>query len=500
MSKLIGTNPNQVPSNADLGNMAFQNNDGVRIKSGKIDELLGIPDIKDTIPDIKPSLNLDFMNNPRIDNRFDFNRYSKGSYYDKDGIIRYADIGEPRFSYDVETGNCKGLLLEKAATNLVYWSDIPAPLNASYMSTVDGAAPDGGTAGLYKVASAVSNTRASARNRDITGSGWSNISITSAGYYTHSVYLKPVNWPSRTYSHWDDSADSGYAGANIPGFTLPTDKSSVFLTGHSSTGPWYQYVEHIKDDWWRASLTFYHPGGIARNTIMMGDLKIVNNYNGGESSYFWGMQTEGGRNASSYIKTKNYQVTRAVDTLQMQPNEFKKVYNYDEVTFIIDAEQAVNKIDPRGLGSGYNQFTATVGSASSNYIGLGYMGADDEAPFTAQAYLRNSETSTFTWSTHNTSYTRGVEDENYNVSYAVNNKHGMTGDDNEWFAAWNGRISNTFSHTGAGHDGMPSESDLFTLKAGGNAFSSSGTYAFLRKVTLYKKKVTKPQLRALTER
>jgi len=37
MSKLIGNNPNQVPTNADLGTMAYQDTDSVNIDGGSID-------------------------------------------------------------------------------------------------------------------------------------------------------------------------------------------------------------------------------------------------------------------------------------------------------------------------------------------------------------------------------------------------------------------------------------------------------------------------------
>jgi hypothetical protein len=78
MALLIGTAANQVPTNGDLGSMAFQQSDAVNITSGTVDAtLLQTEDISDA----RPVVSLDFTSGV-MDPRLVFYRYSFGYYYD----------------------------------------------------------------------------------------------------------------------------------------------------------------------------------------------------------------------------------------------------------------------------------------------------------------------------------------------------------------------------------------------------------------------------------
>lgn len=78
MTRLIGTGPNQVPTNADLGSMAFQQADSVNIYGGTVEAaVMQSPEISDAVP----ALNFDFTNR-RLDNRIKFTRWSGKYYYD----------------------------------------------------------------------------------------------------------------------------------------------------------------------------------------------------------------------------------------------------------------------------------------------------------------------------------------------------------------------------------------------------------------------------------
>ena len=52
-----------------------------------------------------------------------FTRTTVGTYVDENGVIQTADINEPRFDYDPETGESLGLLIEESRTNSLPYSN-----------------------------------------------------------------------------------------------------------------------------------------------------------------------------------------------------------------------------------------------------------------------------------------------------------------------------------------------------------------------------------------
>lgn len=91
MPNLIGTAPYQVPTNADLGSMAHQENDAVSITGGSIalGGQAGQGYFQDTdITDIRPTLLLDFANSKSLDRRVDFKRSTSGNYYDGVTVVK----------------------------------------------------------------------------------------------------------------------------------------------------------------------------------------------------------------------------------------------------------------------------------------------------------------------------------------------------------------------------------------------------------------------------
>ena len=71
---------------------------------------------------ISPTLNLDFANSKQLDSRITFYRDSIATYYDSNGILRYANVNEPRFDHDPVTGESKGLVVEQSRRNHVLLS------------------------------------------------------------------------------------------------------------------------------------------------------------------------------------------------------------------------------------------------------------------------------------------------------------------------------------------------------------------------------------------
>lgn len=76
------------------------------------------------LPDIRPSLLLDFANSGRVDPRIECTRASAATCYGPDGKLRTVAANVPRIDYDPVTGKCLGLLVEEARTNLLRQSSL----------------------------------------------------------------------------------------------------------------------------------------------------------------------------------------------------------------------------------------------------------------------------------------------------------------------------------------------------------------------------------------
>jgi hypothetical protein len=121
--------PDQVPLNSELGSLAFQNADSVKITGGSISSstfttttLVGAyQDTNRTA--VSPSLYLNFVNNEVLDPRITFTRASTATYVGSDGLIKTAATNVPRFAHDPVTGEGLGLLIEEARTNLLLYSE-----------------------------------------------------------------------------------------------------------------------------------------------------------------------------------------------------------------------------------------------------------------------------------------------------------------------------------------------------------------------------------------
>jgi hypothetical protein len=90
-------------------------------------------------PVIRPALNLDFANSKTLDPRITFSRASSATYTDADGLIKVAAAGEARFDHDPITGECRGLLIESARTNLLINSTVDGNSLATQDITVTAA-------------------------------------------------------------------------------------------------------------------------------------------------------------------------------------------------------------------------------------------------------------------------------------------------------------------------------------------------------------------------
>ena len=222
---------------------------------------------------VQPSLNLDFANTKQLDSRINFLRDSIGTYFDQDGVMRYAGINEPRFDHDPITGESLGLLIEEDRQNndncspgLFTWSDLNTKREHNTNETL---APDG--------------TFSATKVRCTPSTGVHRIAkyvgTIGAGQVTFSVYAKAG---TATLCLLRESNITGVQG------------------GGAITGG-----EHVGNGWYRLSIEYtdngssnYYP------SFYIGTTSTSNvTTTGEEYIYLWGAQVELSEHRSSLIPT-----------------------------------------------------------------------------------------------------------------------------------------------------------------------------------------------------
>jgi hypothetical protein len=137
-----------------------------------------------TLPTTKPETSLDFVNSQCIDPSYTFTRNSSGTYVGDDGLIKTAAVNEPRFEFDVLSGEYKGLLIEEARTNQLTYSntfDVDWTDTNITRESTDNLAPDGTNTALRVLAS--QNNATIIRNS----------AVGSTNTRTFSIFLRRVN-------------------------------------------------------------------------------------------------------------------------------------------------------------------------------------------------------------------------------------------------------------------------------------------------------------------
>ena len=230
--------------------------------------------------DIRPSFIADFGNSKELDSRFIFYRTegNASTYYDKNGIIRYAVENEPRFDHDPVTKECKGLLIEGPHTNLLEdasrgtfgWSH-------DAVITRDNAAeaPDG-TFDAFLLQPTTSDGKISAG---------AAIATSGAGTYTGSVWLKSATTD----------------GSNVSMDIALYDVNTFYTNSITVTNEWQRFEVTYTTTNASTSYPRFYIGGASSMAK-------------GEDVYVWGAQLETGDHATSYIPATEQFQSRAGTT------------------------------------------------------------------------------------------------------------------------------------------------------------------------------------------
>jgi hypothetical protein len=308
------------------------------------------------------ALNLyrDFLNAPqlnppvseyRIGPDLDFNRNTFATYYGGDGILKTANINEPRFNY-TPTGNLEGLLIEGQKTNLIEYSN-------DFSQGSVWLVPNNGVTFLTNVSSisAPDNTETATLMTNTSAFGFHLITwngtpaldetepLSSAEFYDRSIFIKKetARYVVFSVSPTVSATTAGGGGGDVfEGvtniFDFDTEQFVHFSVPQTSITP-------IQNGWFRITFGRTTPNN-ATNRLTVGISKGPNFedtiFSTEESDlsgvYIWGAQAEFGK-TSTYIPTNGAQVTRAGDNASIIKNKLTLIYNPSASTFFIKGKR-----------------------------------------------------------------------------------------------------------------------------------------------------------------
>ena len=338
-------------------------------------------------PLIRPTLDLNFAREKRLDSRVLFTRGSSGTYTDEGGVIRTAANNVPRFDHDPATGESLGLLIEEQriniidySTNFAIWSDGTGSgpnLTLRWIQSNVAIAPDGTNTASKLIPSTQSDNQ---RIYKLIGATDQYLNQT----LTFSVFAKAGEY-SKIFIR-SDSGNQGYMYVNL------TDGSSF---GIGSDVLRYS-VDEYPNNWYRISLTAVESDSSSGNVPWISIVNDNDTYaftgDGSEDGiYIWGAQVEVGSFATSYIPTSGSTATRAPDLASISGTNFAEWYNPTEGTFYVEADTINLKynVNISGWDGNNNNYTILGTGASPNRFQLRF---DDVEPYQVLGFGPNSTT------------------------------------------------------------------------------------------------------------
>lgn len=248
-----------------------------------------------------------------ITNEGAFVRSSTASYYDKDGILQYAAIDQPRYTYNPSTLKFEGLINEEEVTNTqIYSEDLSVGsasggVNANNITKLfESVTNPQGALGAYSFTDATDIS-------PVVHSVTRLVSIEAGKAYTSSFFFKSKASTGRVLKiNVATSVQVGVASILVD----PLYGEVINVIG----SPIYYNVTPLPDGWFRVEISALALiDSIAGGSTLLAfqDLSVGTTYQGtgSESIYLWGLQFEEGERASSYIPTNGAPVTRSADTV-----------------------------------------------------------------------------------------------------------------------------------------------------------------------------------------
>jgi hypothetical protein len=312
------------------------------------------------------------------DTRF-IGRSSSATYFDKDGILKTANVRQARHGYKYNGTKWikTGFIREAQSTNVAHYSeDTDQWTMVRGTNSVDvTTSPDG-----YSNADKYTEGTSTGEHAVIK---YANV---TPGIWTLSVFAKAAGrtvFGIQMYRSGGEITGNPVAYFNLENGNINTQNGGVL----SATS------EYAGDDWWRISVTGEVTANATANCWMYtsnqtGDSGTYSAHTGDGSSgvYVWGVQLEQSVEPTSYIHTPtSADVTRSADVVTsvagvradeaayVTGKNFDNFYKQSEGTLFFEASSIVD------TDYAYNAFTLSLipellpenQSVSDSYIGLG---------------------------------------------------------------------------------------------------------------------------------
>lgn len=338
LNKLEGINDGLVtPSKLSLGGPSWDNSGNTTISgyatiTGDITQSGNITQSGDTnnifintdTPTVRPTLDLNFERDQRLDSRITFTRSSTATYLGSDGLIKTALADQPRFDFDTN-GNCLGLLIEESRTNYQTYSvDINTGkgfFTGSTLSSNVAIAPDGTTTATRITGSGID---------EIIRLGWNTQGTSNTQYNVFSVFVKSDSG-TPILGFYSNTFVAGNVAFNI-------DLSDGTTNTINNPGSFYSKVVAYPNGWYRVTVM----GGVGTGSSGSWNINLVpsltsarasqSGSNASASYLIWGVQEELASNPfpTSYIPTSGSTVTRSADNASITGTNFTDFYNASE--------------------------------------------------------------------------------------------------------------------------------------------------------------------------
>lgn len=299
-------------------------------KTGSANQYCGLGNQLYDLAGSRPSLDLRFAESKSLNdsitgsNLITFTRGSTATYYDSAGVIQTASTDTPRFDHDPVTGECLGLLIEDARTNLFTYSEVQ--FGSAGWDQESGQTPVDLSLNALGVFDGVRITS--------NGQNWHGLktnlaqlpTLTASTSYVLSVWFKPGDSnPSNKFrlqikdpalgaglitQKGNNSTDHFSASSYTVG-SVPAQGTAEVLS-----------VENAGDGVIRINVKFVPAATSSAYQVNLGP----NATTAGETIILLGLQIEEGENPSSYIPTNGSQVTRSVDVVDITGTNFSSWY------------------------------------------------------------------------------------------------------------------------------------------------------------------------------
>jgi hypothetical protein len=264
-------------------------------------------DSTESLPDIKPSLNLDFANVKKLDPRITFTRGSTATYYDGKTFAK----AEENLFVDSENFRDSGTNFVPLALSLV--DDVDITTGPDGISDADALIPST-DANVHRVRYTISQTGTYTVSLFVKPNGYNYIALSSAGDITNSVVFN-ITSGSEAVQSTNGTASNGAITASGNGYF----RISATLVLGSTLGP---YILVMSD-----ATTFNFTG------------------DGTSGIYLWGAQLEQRSALTDYTATTTQPITNYIPALQTAASGEPR-FDHDPITgeskgFLIE-EQRTN--------------------------------------------------------------------------------------------------------------------------------------------------------------